>query len=71
MSSDVGDRLKRARKRKGKTQLEMATELGVTQPLIAKWEDGRGLPVTDDLRRVAAAYGLRPEQLLPSVAKAS
>ena len=69
MSSEIGDRLKRARKRNGKTQAQIAAEVGVTQPLVAKWEDGGGLPITDDLRKAARAYGLRPDQLIPPLAK--
>lgn len=62
--------MKAARERQGKTQSQIAAELGVTQPLIAKWEAGDGLPQTKDIRNVARVYRLRPEQLLPE-AKAS
>lgn len=57
--------LREARERLGKTQTEVAGELGVTQPLIAKWERGEGLPRTEDVRDVARVYRLKPEQLLP------
>lgn len=64
--------MRAARERADKTQAQIADELGVTQPLIAKWEKGDGLPKTEDVRRVARAYGLKPEQILPAEeAKAS
>lgn len=62
---DVGPVLRAAREKLDWTQAEMAAELGVTQPLIARWEAGDALPRTEDVRSVAAAYKLKPEQLLP------
>jgi transcriptional regulator with XRE-family HTH domain len=58
--------MKAARKKAGKTQSDIATELGFTQAQISKWEAGDGFPATLDVRRVARVYGLRPEQLLPA-----
>jgi transcriptional regulator with XRE-family HTH domain len=64
----VGERLRKARKRLGLTQQEMADKLDCTQPTIADWETGRVLPRTQDIRAVADAYKLEPEQLLPEAA---
>jgi transcriptional regulator with XRE-family HTH domain len=64
----VGQRMRRARKKLGKTQAEMAAEVGREQPTIHEWETDKSLPRTADVRKVAQAYGLRPEQLLPEVA---
>jgi transcriptional regulator with XRE-family HTH domain len=61
----VPERLKRARKKLGKSQQQIANEVGCTQPLVSQWENGDGLPPTERVRAVAAAYGLRPELLLP------
>ncbi len=60
-----GQLLRAARERLEKTQAEMAEALGVTQPLIARWESDNALPRTEDVRSVAAAYKLKPDQLLP------
>lgn len=43
----------------------MAAELGKTQPTIQAYESDKALPRTEDVRAVAKAYGLKPEQLLP------
>lgn len=61
----VGERLKAARKRRNKTQQQIADELGCKQPTIADWESGRVLPKTREIRAVARAYGITPMQLLP------
>lgn len=61
----VGERLKRAREKLKKTQLQIAAELGCTQPTVHAWEADEALPRTADVRAVAKVYGLRPEQLLP------
>ena len=60
--------MKAARDKLELTQAEMAGRLGVTQPLIARWESGDAYPRTEDIRRVADAYGVKPEQLLPEIA---
>jgi transcriptional regulator with XRE-family HTH domain len=60
--------MRAARLLAGKSQYEIATELGVAQALVSKWETGKGWPSTKNIRRVAKAYGLLPEQLLPRAA---
>lgn len=62
---DVGVTLRAAREKQGLSQAEMAARIGVTQPLIARWEAGEAYPRTENVRAVAAAYKLKPEQLLP------
>jgi transcriptional regulator with XRE-family HTH domain len=64
----VGERLKRARTRLDKTQAEIAAEVGCQQPTVHEWETDKAVPKTRDVRKVARAYGLRPEQLLPEAA---
>lgn len=55
-----------ARKRAKKSQADIAAELGVTQPLIVKWERDRSRPRTEDVRRVAKVYGIKPDLLIPA-----
>lgn len=38
------------------TQAAMAAKIGVTQPLISQWENGRKLPRPNDVARIAKAY---------------
>lgn len=64
----VGQRLRRARHRLGKTQSDIAKETGRTQPCVHAWEADQALPRTSELRTVAKAYGVRPERLIPEAA---
>jgi transcriptional regulator with XRE-family HTH domain len=64
----VAERLRTAREKLGKTQLEIAEAVGKKQPTVCAWESGDTLPKTDEIRLVAKAYGLKPEQLLPEIA---
>jgi transcriptional regulator with XRE-family HTH domain len=64
----VGERLRKARQRIGKRQVDIADEVGRTQPTVAAWESDDALPETAIVRAVAKAYGLRPELLLPEAA---
>lgn len=61
----VGERLRKAREERGLTQLQVAERLGKTQPTVQAWESDKTLPRTEEVRDVAAVYGLKPEQLLP------
>ncbi len=61
------DLMREARERAKKTQAQIADELGVTQPAVHKWESGDGVPRNEDLRRVAAVYGLDPKRFIAAV----
>lgn len=55
----------RAAAKPPKTQADIAETLGLSQPLIARWEADEASPSSGHLRAVAAAYDLEIEQLLP------
>ncbi|MDE6318421.1 MAG: helix-turn-helix domain-containing protein, partial [Lachnospiraceae bacterium] len=40
----IGDNVRIARKRKGRTQEELAGQIGVTSQAVSRWESGAGLP---------------------------
>jgi len=40
----LGNNIKYARKKKGLTQEELATQIGVTPQAVSKWENGTGMP---------------------------
>lgn len=65
MAKSPGELMRAARKRSGKNQADIAEELGVTQPCVFSWESDKTSPRTADLSRVAKAYGLKPQQLIP------
>lgn len=56
--------VRRARRRAGISQAELARRLGTKQPVVARWERGIQAPTLDTVRRVVAACGLRLDLLL-------
>lgn len=60
--------MRKARLRKRKRQRDIAVEVGRTQPTVQAWESGQAYPRLVELRKVARAYGLRPELLIPAEA---
>ncbi len=65
----VGERLRKAREKRGLSQSQVAERLSKTQPTIHEWESDKSLPRTAEVRAVAEVYGLRPEMLLPAPAE--
>jgi len=47
-----------ARMKKGVTQKTLATEIGVTQSALARFESGRGNPTLSFIQKVTAGLGL-------------
>lgn len=54
----LGDLLRTARDRVGKSQAEVAAALGVSQPTISAWEGGRMVPHRLRWKRLAEVYEL-------------
>lgn len=57
--------MRAARRKLGKRQIDIADEVGCTQPTVHAWETGRTHPRVQLLPAVARAYKLRPAQLIP------
>lgn len=55
--------IKAKRERVGKTQQQIADELGVTLDTISKYENGRNLPGADKLPALARALGCTIDDL--------
>jgi transcriptional regulator with XRE-family HTH domain len=51
--------IRRARESAGITQAELARRLGVSPPLVARWESPSGHPKPATLERIAEALSLR------------
>lgn len=58
------DRLKQLRIEKGKTQKEMAKDLGTTDVSIGRYESGTREPKTDILNALADYFGVTTDYLL-------
>ncbi|HEV2757200.1 MAG TPA: helix-turn-helix transcriptional regulator [Actinomycetota bacterium] len=51
--------IRRARRRAGISQAELARRLGTKQPVVARWERGAQAPTLESVARAVAACGLR------------
>lgn len=56
--------LKTVRERRGLSQREMAGKLGVTQPVVSRWESGESAIGEDTLSKYAQALGVSVRELL-------
>ncbi|WP_083284641.1 helix-turn-helix domain-containing protein [Neisseria sp. HMSC31F04] len=59
----IGNRIKLARKQRGRSQKWLADEVGVHQTGVAQWETGRTDPATENLSRIAQALDVNFEWL--------
>ncbi len=62
-SIELGKLLKLTRQQKGLTQEQLAETLSVTTSAISKWENGKNLPDTDMLLKIALTLELSIEDL--------
>lgn len=53
----IGEGIKEARKNKGLSQQELGDMLGVSQAMIAQYENGKRVPKIETLERIANALG--------------
>lgn len=57
----LGDELRRLRKERGWSQLEMTRHTGMPQAKISRLELGKGNPTLETIRKLADALGVRIE----------
>lgn len=57
-------RIKELRTRNGLSQAALADRLHVSRQAVTKWEAGRGIPDVDNLRAMAALFGVSVDHLL-------
>lgn len=69
MSNILGSRLKQLRIEKGKTQKEMAKDLGTTDVSIGRYEAGAREPKTDILNALADYFDVTTDYLLGRIDK--
>lgn len=61
---ELGSRLAKLRKASGLSQLQLAEKLGVTQPLISRYEKGDRRMYDDLIIETAKALGVTPNDIL-------
>lgn len=59
--------IKRLREKVGKTQMQLAEDLGVTQACVAMWETGKAFPNSDKLPVLARVLGCTIDELYGKV----
>lgn len=62
--SQIGERLRQARKRAGVTQEQAAAEVKVARSTISNWEAGRNLPCLLQFRHLTNLYAASPARIL-------
>ncbi len=55
-----------ARKRAGLSQEELADQLGVTRQAVSKWETGKSVPDTENIRRMTVVLAVSADYFLGS-----
>ena len=60
----TGTAIRQLREQKKMTQSELATELGVSDKTVSKWETGKGYPDITLLEPIARAFGVSIAELL-------
>ena len=58
------EELKRARKRAGKTQVQLAAELGVSNGTVAMWETGKRYPDYEVINQISDMFDRRIDYIL-------
>lgn len=54
-NNSIGNIIKKARKAKGWTQIELANEMGISQSVIVFWERGERIPRRKSLEKISRA----------------
>ena len=60
----TAERLRQLRARFGWSQYEVASKIGVSQSLLAAWENGRSAPSSVYLRSLALLYGVSVDEIV-------
>ena len=63
-STDLGPRIRQARRQMDLTQGALAERLGVHLSRVAEWERGQHVPGTATLAKLAAVFAMTTDQLL-------
>ena len=62
----ISENIKFLRKKKGMTQEDLASELGIKRSLIGAYEEGRADPRIENLTKIATLFGIAIDRLITS-----
>ncbi len=60
----IGDKLRELRSKAGESAQQVADALGITRAAVSLWETGQTLPTIENLKGVAAHFGVSVDALL-------
>ena len=63
---EFNEKLQELRRQKGLTQEQLAAELFVSRTAVSKWEQGKGYPSLDSLKRISEIFEVTVDELLSS-----
>lgn len=64
MSSEIGRKIRQARKKVGLKQWELAKKIGVSESRISQYENGTQNPRVDTLQKIAEGLGITPVDII-------
>lgn len=64
MENSNFDRFYKLRKQSGKSQEEIADQLGISRQALSKWENGESFPTTENLIALAKVYDVSMDELV-------
>jgi len=62
--SPIGDRIKALRKEQGLAREELSAQIGMSPQSIHSWEQGKSVPRSKALEKLAEIFNVRPEDIL-------
>ena len=62
---EFSEKLKELRSEKGISQAKLAADIHISRSVVAKWENGLGLPSDESLKLLAEYFGVGVGELLP------
>lgn len=65
----IGQRIFLIRMKMNMKQAEFARQLGVSQPAVIKWEEGRCIPKGETLIQLFQVFGANPDWILLGIEK--
>ncbi|MGM9662917.1 MAG: helix-turn-helix domain-containing protein [Oscillospiraceae bacterium] len=61
---EFSEKLRTLRAQRGMTQEELAAVAGVSRNAVSKWENGRGYPNWESLKRISREFGVTVDELI-------
>ena len=64
MANNITENLRALRKRAGITQKDATEQLGISLPMLRRWETGETSPTGEWINAIAQLYGVEPQDVM-------